>query len=372
MPLFETMLREKPPIALELGTAYSKLGYAAEAYPRFIIPSEIVTEENETIKLFNLNDENELYDNLVEFLKKIFFKYLLVSPRDRKIVIVESVFCPTLIRETLARVLFRHFEVASIFFVPTHLVVLSTLAIETALVVDLGYQETTVVPVYSGIQILYAFQAQDFGGLAIHNSIKEKMLESGVKEEDLSETVIEDIKVRTCFVTTRERALQYRSGNPPQPCRSVDYPNGGKGTITIPGELRETALEVLFPEDNDNSGLAYLILDSILKCPLDMRRTLAENIFLIGGTAMIPGITARLKAELTALLESDLYKNKLFIKSIKFHKAPAKENFTAWLGGSIYSGTDLVLSRSLTKEQYCKCPRVPDWSNLDDNCVPAC
>lgn len=239
------MLREKPPIALELGTAYSKLRYAAEAYPRFIIPSEIVTEDNETIKFFNLTDESEFYDDLVEFLKKIFFKYLLVSPRDRKIVIVESAFCPTLVRETLARVLFRHFEVASIFFVPTHLVVLSTLASQTALVVDLGYQETTVVPVYSGFQISYAFQAQDFGGSAIHNRIKEKMLESGVKEEDLSETVVEDIKVRTCFVTTRERALQHRGGNPPQLCRSVAYPNGGKGTITIPGELRETALEVL-------------------------------------------------------------------------------------------------------------------------------
>lgn len=39
-------------------------------------------------------------------------RYVLVSPKERKVVIVESVLCPTEIRETLARVLFRHFEVS--------------------------------------------------------------------------------------------------------------------------------------------------------------------------------------------------------------------------------------------------------------------
>lgn len=39
------------------------------------------------------------------------FRYVLVSPKERKVVIVESALCPTEIRETLAKVLFRHFEV---------------------------------------------------------------------------------------------------------------------------------------------------------------------------------------------------------------------------------------------------------------------
>lgn len=372
MPLYETVMQEKPPVVLEIGNAYTKLGFAAEAHPRFIIPSAVcgALESNVPKKLFNYANVTELYDQIVEFLQKIFFKHVLVSPKDRKIVIVESVFCPTEIRETLAKALFRHFEVSSVFFVPTHLVVLSTLAVDTALVVDLGYQEGTVMPVFSGIQVLHAFQAQPYGGEAIHNEIKRHLLASGVKEEYLTEKVLEDIKVRACFVTNFKRAKQYQEEKPPTPCPDVEYPIDGKEVITISGVLRETAMEVLFPEDNDHLGLPYIILDAILCCPLDMRKTLAENIFLIGGTSMIMGLTARLKSELEHLLKSDLYKDKLFLKDIKFHKAPAKPNFTAWLGGSIYGGTDLVLTRSLTKEMYSKCPRVPDWANLEDNRSP--
>lgn len=43
--------------------------------------------------------------------RSLFFRYVLVSPKERKVVIVESALCPTEIRETLAKVLFRHFEV---------------------------------------------------------------------------------------------------------------------------------------------------------------------------------------------------------------------------------------------------------------------
>lgn len=127
---------------------------------------------------------------------------------------------------------------------------------------------------------------------------------------------------------------------------------------------------MLFPDDNDCQSLPHIILDSILKCPIDMRRPLAENLFLIGGTSMVMGLLARLKRELLVMLSSNYYKDKLFIETVKFHTAPAKENFTSWLGGSIYGGTDLVKTQALTKESYAKCCRVPDWVNLDDNRMP--
>lgn len=275
-----------------------------------------------------------------------------------------------MIRETIAKVLFRHFQVSSIFFVPTHLVALSTLAVETAVVIDIGFKEAVVLPVYSGVQVLHAWQAQPTASETVHNEIKKKLIEQGISEDLLTDDVIEDIKVRTCFVTSYERAQLYRNGETPEPCPDVDYIIKGKEVIKIPGELRETAFEVLFPEDNDRMGLPYIILDSIYKCPMDMRKQLAENLFFIGGTTMIMGLMARMKSELLALLESDFYKEKLFLKTVKFHKAPAKSNFTGWLGGSIYGATDLVLTRSFTIEAYAKCQRVPDWNNLDDNRAP--
>lgn len=153
-------------------------------------------------------------------------------------------------------------------------------------------------------------------------------------------------------------------------CPDVVYPINSHNSINIPGCLRETVFEVLFPDDNDCQSLPHIILDAILKCPIDMRRELAENIFIIGGTSMVIGLLPRLKRELLGLLASNYYKDKLFLETIKFHTAPAKGNFTSWLGGSIYGGTDLVKTQSLTKESYAKCCRVPDWVNLDDNRMP--
>lgn len=276
-------------------------------------------------------------------------RYLLVSPKDRKISVVESVLTPTSIRESIAKVLFYHFEVSSVLFLPTHLVAISTLAVETAVVVDLGFKESTVIPVFSGVQVLNAWQAQPLGAEAVHDEIKASLILNGVKEEILSERVIEDIKVRTCFVTKQSRAEAFKASEQLQPCPDVEYPIDGFDVIKVPGLLREVAFEVLFPKDNDHLGLPFIILDAILKCPVDMRKELSENILLIGGTASAPGIAARLKSELLKLINSDYYKDRLFLHDVKFHTAPAKPNFTAWLGGSIYSSTDLISTPSRAK-----------------------
>lgn len=187
-----------------------------------------------------------------------------------------------------------------------------------------------MLPVYSGVQVLNAWQAQPLASEAVHAEIKRQLLENGVPIELLTCDVIEDIKVRTCFVTTHERAEKYRAGEPPTPPPAVKYPIEGKQVVEIPGSLRETAYEVLFPEDNDRLGLHYIILDAIIACPMDMRKPLLENLVVIGGTGMVQGLTARLKAEILALLKTDLYGEKLFLDTVKFHSVPAKENFAAW------------------------------------------
>jgi actin-related protein 10 len=100
----------------------------------------------------------------------------------------------------------------------------------------------------------------------------------------------------------------------------------GRGTLVIPGWIRERAAEVLFEGgDVDESSVAEVILDALLKVchhvasfhvhpihlpskvPLDLRKTLASSILITGGTAMLPGFIPRLHAELlraTALLNT--------------------------------------------------------------------
>lgn len=68
----------------------------------------------------------------------------------------------------MLQVLFVHYEVSAMLVVPTHLVSLSPLVIETALVLDVGYTEAVVIPVCHGLPILHAWQALPLGSHAIH------------------------------------------------------------------------------------------------------------------------------------------------------------------------------------------------------------
>lgn len=311
---------------------FFRLGFVADPYPRSIIRTETITSTSPTTSrpLFRCNTKEETYDQIVEFVQMLFFKHLLVSPKERKIVMVESVLCPTEIREIFAKVLFRHFDVAAILHVPSHLVILATLAVETALVVDLGNKEATVVPVYSGVQVVRAWQAQPLAAEAVHEEIRRQLVDSGVSVELLTDETVEEVKTRLCFVTTRERALKHEKNETVAPPPDVAYPINGQEIIVIPGKVRETVYEVLFADDNDHLSLPHIILSAVKACTADTRKQLLENVVLVGGTAMALGLVARLQQELTILLKSEPYKHHLICDSIKFHSVPAKENSAAW------------------------------------------
>ncbi|KAF7374749.1 Actin-related protein 10 [Mycena sanguinolenta] len=73
----------------------------------------------------------------------------------------------------------------------------------------------------------------------------------------------------------------------------------GRGTLIIPGWVRERTTEVLSEGgDIDESSVAEVILDSLLKVPVDLRKTLASSILVVGGTSMMPGFIPRLQQEL--------------------------------------------------------------------------
>lgn len=81
---------------------------------------------------------------------------------------MESLLTTTQFRDTLAKVLFRHFEIGSLMILSSHLVAISTLGTETALVLDVGYEEAVLIPIFEGIPVLKAWQALPLASRAVH------------------------------------------------------------------------------------------------------------------------------------------------------------------------------------------------------------
>uniref|UniRef100_A0A8I3P6V8 Actin-related protein 10 n=1 Tax=Canis lupus familiaris TaxID=9615 RepID=A0A8I3P6V8_CANLF len=356
MPLYEGLGSggEKTAVVIDLGEAFTKCGFAGETGPRCIIPSVIKRAGlPKPIKVvqYNINTE-ELYSYLKEFIHILYFRHLLVNPRDRRVVVIESVLCPSHFRETLTRVLFKYFEI------------------------------------YEGIPVLNCWGALPLGGKALHKELETQLLEQctvdtgAAKEQSLPsvmgsipEGVLEDIKVRTCFVSDLKRGLKIQAakfnidGNTerPLPPPNVDYPLDGEKILHVLGSIRDSVVEILFEQDNEEKSVATLILDSLIQCPIDTRKQLAENLVVIGGTSMLPGFLHRLLSEIRYLVEKPKYKKALGTKTFRIHNPPAKANCVAWLGGAIFGALqDILGSRSVSKEYYNQTGRIPDWCSLNN------
>ncbi|KAF8917288.1 fungal-specific actin related protein [Mucidula mucida] len=77
----------------------------------------------------------------------------------------------------------------------------------------------------------------------------------------------------------------------------------GYGALIIPGWVRERSAELLFDGgDVDESSVAEVILESLLKIPVDLRKTMASSILVVGGTSMLPGFIPRLQTEILRAL----------------------------------------------------------------------
>ncbi|XP_065213163.1 actin-related protein 10 [Planococcus citri] len=373
-----SLVLDKQCVILDIGAKYTKFGFSGEPSPRCIIPTETISgDTGKTVKVFQYADIDELRTNLIDFIHVLFFKYALIHPKEKRVVVVESLLCPTVLKDTLASVLFDHFEVTSVIFVPSHVVSLYTLGVNTALVVDIGYQEATVIPVYEGIPVLKAWQALPLGSKLVQNTLRDRLFGKlkrivGTTEEAiddpscLNDEIIEDILVKGCFVTKLQRSTDSRNGVKPDTLPpEFTYRVDGDKIINVESSDREFCYDVLFEQDGDQLSLSTMILDAILLCSVDMRRPLAENILVIGGTAMAKGLKARLQEELLSLLKEERYSKRLFVNTFKFHDPPALPNYVAWLGGSICGATDMITMKSLTREAYNEMNnRVPDWSNL--------
>lgn len=56
---------------------------------------------------------------------------------------------------------------------------------------------------------------------------------------------------------------------------------------------------------------------------MDMRKILLENLIIIRGTTMAEGLLLRLKDEISTLLKTDVYKEKLHSNIAEIRRVPA-------------------------------------------------
>lgn len=345
-------------------------------------------------------EEETLREVLIEFLYRIFYKILNANAKERKVVIVESILTNSFFRKILAEVLFKNYQTVSVLFLPSHLASLYTLGLNTGLVVDCGYVDCQILPLAESVPMTGLCNFVNLGAQRLHQDLKQLISEHAfitsnnqrIKFQEanppinLSEEIIEDIKIRCCFVTPLARSREIK-----QEIKSIDTLNAqnlndfkfkfapdcdyilsDNSVLHLPGYLREMAFEVLFVDNLDtNQTIQHSILDVLVKCPIDLKKRFAENIILIGGTCMLAGFKNRLVDELNYLLsdKDQIYSEKLAFKKLAFHQLPSQDNYSAWLGGSIFGALDILDFYSMQNSKYKESDKIPDWFNVSERTI---
>ena len=320
-----------PAVVLDTGTGYTKVGWAGNVEPSFVLPTAIATaagrpgafasrDDGALADLdFAIGDEalglgggekyNVTYpvsqgtvdnwDHMERYWQQVLFRYLRCEPEGHNFMLTEPPLNPPENRELTAEIMFESFGVAGLY-----IGVQATLALAasystnqdagsflTGTVIDSGDGVTHVIPVSDGYVLGSSIKSIPIAGRDLTRYIQYCLRERGepVPPED-SLDVARAIKEKYCY-TCSDIVKEFHRHHT-EPGKYVKQHSGthyktGAWTCDV-GYERFLAPEVFFnPEIFSTSyttPLSELVDDAIQSAPIDTRRNLYKNIALSGGT----------------------------------------------------------------------------------------
>lgn len=372
---------EKQAVVIDFGHAYTKVGFATECRPRHVFPSpEIRAWRRKGPSLSTTASEEEWIDILDRLMSKVFFYYLSVSPKDRRVVVCDAARAPTQFRSALVHVLFRRLGVPAVSFVADLVLPLYLTGLSSGVVIDCGFEAARVMPTFAGVPILSALSAASCGGRRAHRRLGRCLnarLPADVGREWLGEAaVLEDVAVRTGYV-----ACTLPAASPGEPALSLKtdkamaYAPPGREPLDVPAECRWEPFEVFFDGGGGNGGetaeeddeceacscssLPEAFIRTLSRCPVDVRAAVVQNVVICGGCAALRGMLPRLALELRAALQREprmaSLAGRLLITPLDFAPVSA-----VWTGGAVFAALEGV--GDYTKEDYDRGNPLPDWA----------
>ncbi|WWC93024.1 uncharacterized protein L201_007988 [Kwoniella dendrophila CBS 6074] len=355
-------------VVVDPGSRIWKVGFSGEPDPRSVFyaldPND--AEQTQATEAWDLdpslmkgvNGRSEgdrlIGVRVIKKLRETFVKHLMTDSKARKVIILENTYLPISVKEHIARALFDNMQVPSVSFTPSSLLALAACGRITGLVVDVGWLETTVTPVYHSRPLYNLSRSTHLAGRKLHQhlrtllhhhaiyiqppsslgNIHDRARTQGISLDLLTDELVERVLTEGCFAGN----LYSEKGTPDQ-AMDVDEPSTevpdegnesfriakewkkrygslsnakdmafrvntkqglGSATTIIPGWIRERVVGILFTEneESENPSIPRLILDCISKLPIDLRPTFISSLLITGGTASLPGFIPRLRVSL--------------------------------------------------------------------------
>ncbi|RKF54072.1 putative actin-related protein ro7 [Golovinomyces cichoracearum] len=281
-------------------------------------------------------------DKIERAVRDAFTKNLLVDSRPRRILLAIPTILPFPLLLTVLETLFSNFQPPNISLMSKPILTTVAAGLRSALVVDIGWAETTVSSVYEFREITSSrsVRASKLLGQTVFNRIssflcKNYDFESSPEkpETQLSFEECEEIVERMIWCKSRKKREteeldtkdegESSETNAHKNSRIEDHePNGMVSlplnsikpprTIQVPfSEFSEPCETALFATnilesdlDDEELPVHLLVYKSLLKLPIDARAMCMSRIVFVGGATQIPGLKPRIMQELLFLIET--------------------------------------------------------------------
>jgi actin beta/gamma 1 len=357
------------PIVMDIGTALSKIGFAGEDNPRFIIPTIPTTplmKKSGLIRPATVSDdirrkpvvqtkfihgksilERGVIKNWVameNFWRAVFYDKLRVDPTRHPILLADTPLNTADNKNKIAQIMFEKIGVKSLLIILQPSLSLYASNRTTGCIVDIGEGVTKIVPISEGYVFTPAIQLMDVSGVDITRYLLRLLREAGYPLTSTAEKQIAiDIKETLCYVSSDVGGELEIMKTSLDNEKIFKTPEGED--IKLRNELF-MAPECLFQPillGKELPSLSESIIQSISSCDMNLRRKLYNNIILSGGSSKFPGLKERLKKEISKHVPDSIEVNII---------APQEREIATWVGGSIFSSLPSFSNLSLTKEQY--------------------
>jgi centractin len=312
------------PVIIDVGSAYTKIGFAGEPGPRFVFPTITGTEKYKAVlvdvaarNIYVGNDAAKMrgvlkikypiergaildWNDFYEILNYIFYSLLRIDTLSSyPVLYTEAPFIQREIKEYIARVLYETHKVKSLIMVPTPILSIFSVGLTTGLVIESGDGITWICPVINGQMIDQAIQKLTLAGTDINQHLKNLLMREGINiESSAVDQIIKEIKEKNCYFVLDP-------SNPPNMKDSFDFAMPDGSNIKVPHYIFHEAPEVLFQP----SLIGYNMMNipqAIINCLQSIDKyywsDLLSHMVLSGGNLSYSGFEERLRNELNSLL----------------------------------------------------------------------